>query len=213
MLHVNSEDKAKLITPLFSSNQWYKAAVGGLVLIIAWGVFIYIRQIVLGLGETGMDRPAYWGIYMVNFIFFIGISHAGTLISAILRVTGAEWRRPITRVAEAITAFALIVGTLQIIFDMGRPDRLVFTLLYGRLQSPILWDVVSVTTYFLGSVTYLYLPVIPDFLKLREIELYIILWLEQAFDINDWCQRFFNGRKERIENDIPVIDIDFTRFC
>ncbi|MBW1865513.1 MAG: polysulfide reductase NrfD [Deltaproteobacteria bacterium] len=115
-----------------------------------------------------MDRPAFWGIYMVNFIFFIGISHAGTLISAILRVTGAEWRRPITRVAEAITAFALIVGTLQIIIDMGRPDRLISVIFFGRLQSPILWDVVSVTVYFLGSVFYLYLPLIPDAAILRD---------------------------------------------
>ncbi|MDH5507044.1 MAG: polysulfide reductase NrfD, partial [Anaerolineae bacterium] len=125
-------------------------------------------QITLGLSVTGMQRPVFWGVYMVNFIFFIGISHAGTLISAILRVTGAEWRRPITRVAEAITAFALVVGSLQIIIDMGRPDRLISVLLHGRLQSPILWDVVSVTAYFLGSITYLYLPLIPDVALLRD---------------------------------------------
>jgi molybdopterin-containing oxidoreductase family membrane subunit len=135
---------------------------------VGWGAFMYARQILFGMGETGMTRPVFWGIYMVNFIFFIGISHAGTLISAILRVTGAEWRRPITRVAETITAVALIVGTLQIILDMGRPDRLLNVILHGRLQSPILWDVVSVTAYFMGSVTYLYLPLVPDVALLRD---------------------------------------------
>jgi molybdopterin-containing oxidoreductase family membrane subunit len=168
VLKVDAQDKAKLIDPLFNIGNRFYFLTGGLLLIVAWGVYMYIRQIVYGLGETGMDRPAFWGVYMVNFIFFIGISHAGTLISAILRVTGAEWRRPITRVAEAITAFALIVGTLQIIIDMGRPDRLISVIFFGRLQSPILWDVVSVSVYFLGSVTYLYLPLIPDAAILRD---------------------------------------------
>ena len=169
MLKADPRDKVKLIDPLFAPpGSRYWLAVLALSAVIGWGAFMYLRQLLLGLGETGMNRPTYWGVYMVNFIFFIGISHAGTLISAILRVTGAEWRRPITRVAEAITAFALIVGTLQIIVDMGRPDRLHFAILYGRLQSPILWDVVSVTTYFLGSVTYLYLPLIPDLAILRD---------------------------------------------
>jgi len=168
MLKVDAQDKTKLIDPLFNIGPRFYFLASGLLLIVAWGVYMYIRQIVFGLGETGMDRPAFWGVYMVNFIFFIGISHAGTLISAILRVTGAEWRRPITRVAEAITTFALIVGTLQIIIDMGRPDRLISVILFGRLQSPILWDVVSVTLYFLGSVTYLYLPLIPDAAILRD---------------------------------------------
>jgi len=168
MLKVDPVDKEKLIDPLFRSTSRFWIAVGVLLVIVGWGLFMYVRQVTLGLGETGMDRPTYWGVYMVNFIFFIGISHAGTLISAILRVTGAEWRRPITRVAEAITVFALIVGTLQIIIDMGRPDRLWYVLRYGRLQSPILWDVVSVTLYFLGSVTYLYLPLIPDAAILRD---------------------------------------------
>lgn len=168
MLKVDARDKEKLIDPLFRSSPGFWILIAGLSLVVSWGIYMYARQVTLGLGVTGMNRPVFWGTYMVNFIFFIGISHAGTLISAILRVTNAEWRRPITRVAEAITAFALIVGTLQIIIDMGRPDRLMSVLLHGRLQSPILWDVVSVTAYFLGSVTYLYLPIIPDAALLRD---------------------------------------------
>ncbi|MBI3958888.1 MAG: polysulfide reductase NrfD, partial [Chloroflexi bacterium] len=93
---------------------------------------------------------------------------AGTLISGILRVTQAEWRRPITRIAEAITVVALVVGTVQILFDMGRPDRMLYIFFYGRLQSPLLWDMVSVTAYFLGSVVYFYLPLIPDAALLRD---------------------------------------------
>ncbi len=168
MLKVDPKDKAKLIDPLFKTGPRFWITIAILLAVIGWGLFMYIRQLILGLGQTGMQRPAYWGVYMVNFIFFIGISHAGTLISAILRVTQAEWRRPITRVAEAITAFALIVGTLQIIYDLGRPDRFLYVFFYGRAQSPLLWDAMSVTAYFLGSVTYLYMPLIPDVALLRD---------------------------------------------
>lgn len=168
MLKVDSQDKTKLIDPLYRAGWGFWALVAALLAVIGWAVFMYYRQLTLGLTVTGMNRPVYWGTYMVNFIFFIGISHAGTLISAILRVTGAEWRRPITRIAEAITAFALMVGTLQIILDMGRPERLLFAISHGRLQSPILWDIVSVTAYFTGSITYLFLPIIPDAALLRD---------------------------------------------
>lgn len=168
MLKVAPQDKEKLIDPLFRTNPRFWLAIVPLTAVIIWGLYHYVRQLTLGLGETGMDRPVYWGLYMVNFIFFIGISQAGTLISAILRLTGAEWRRPITRVAEAITAIALMIGALQIIIDMGRPDRLFFVIQHGRLQSPILWDVLSVTAYLLGSVVYLYIPMIPDIALVRD---------------------------------------------
>lgn len=168
MLKVDAQDKEKLIDPLFSTQPTFWLAVFAMVAVIGWGIYHYVRQLQFGLGETGMNRPVYWGLYMVNFIFFIGISQAGTLISAILRLTGANWRRPITRVAEAITAFALMIGALQIIIDMGRPDRLFSVIQHGRLQSPILWDVLSVTAYLLGSMAYLYLPMIPDLALVRD---------------------------------------------
>jgi len=168
MLKVDQQDRDTLLEPLFRAGPGFYALAIALLAVIGWGVFVYARQVVLGLSVTGMQRPAYWGIYMVNFIFFIGISHAGTLISAILRVTQAEWRRPITRIAEAITVFALLTGTFQILFDLGRPDRLLYVFRFGRLQSPLLWDAVSVTAYFMGSVTYLYLPLIPDMAILRD---------------------------------------------
>ena len=73
-----------------------------------------------------------------------------------------------TRAAEAITVFALILGTGNIMIDMGRPDRLLEFLRYGRLQSPLVWDVISVTIYLTASITYLYLPLIPDMAILRD---------------------------------------------
>jgi len=136
--------------------------IAALLAVCGFALFAYITQLVNGLRVTGMRDYVSWGLYMTNFVFFIGISHAGTLISAILRVTHAEWRRPITRMAEAITVFALIVGASMIIIDMGRPDRLLNVIVHGRLSSPILWDVCSIMTYLTGSFIYLYVAMIPD---------------------------------------------------
>lgn len=140
-----------------------------LAAIVLWGAFAYSTQLYRGLAATGMRDYVSWGMYMSNFVFFIGISHAGTLISAILRVTNAQWRRPITRMAEAITVFALIVGASMVIIDMGRPDRIHHVILYGRLQSPILWDVCSICTYLCGSLLYLYVAMIPDMTTMAEV--------------------------------------------
>jgi molybdopterin-containing oxidoreductase family membrane subunit len=136
--------------------------IASLLAVVAIAIVAWTYQLVFGLTVTGMRNYVSWGTYMTNFVFFIGISHAGTLISAILRVTDAGWRRPITRMAEAITVIALLVGASSVMIDMGRPDRLLNLLIHGRLQSPILWDLVSVTTYLTGSFLYLYVAMIPD---------------------------------------------------
>jgi Ni/Fe-hydrogenase subunit HybB-like protein len=136
--------------------------IGGLLAVCALGLYAYVHQLIYGLEVTAMRNYVSWGLYMANFVFFIGISHAGTLISAILRVTNAEWRRPITRMAEAITVFALMVGASMVVIDMGRPDRVLNVFVHGRLQSPILWDLCSIMTYLTGSLLYLYIAMIPD---------------------------------------------------
>src|SRR5512139_1857439 len=123
MLHSRS-DRDILFQPLITNSIRFYAFISLLLVIIAWAAYAYAIQLRDGLIVTGLRDYVFWGIYMTNFVFFIGISHAGTLISAILRVTGAEWRRPITRMAEAITVFALMIGGPMIIIDMGRPDRL-----------------------------------------------------------------------------------------
>ena len=120
----------------------------GLVLLTVWVIFG--RQILLGLGVTGLNQPVTWGFYIVNFVFFIGISHAGTLISAILRLSQAEWRRPITRMAEVITVVVLAIGAFHPMLDLGRPERALNIFTAGRLQSPLLWDVSSISAYFMA---------------------------------------------------------------
>ncbi len=156
------------LNPLTQTTRGYYVFVACLLAIAAWGVYAYVVQLRYGLLATGMRDQVMWGIYLVNFVFFIGIGHAGTFISAVLRVTHAGWRAPITRMAELVTVFSLIMGALMPIIDLGRPDRVLNMFWFGRFQSPLLWDIVAITSYLTGSLIYLYLPLIPDFALMRD---------------------------------------------
>ena len=157
-----------LLAPIAQTGPGFYWAVAGLAVFILWGAIAYAVQFHQGLGVTGLQQPVSWGFYVTNFVFFIGISHAGTLISAILRLSKAEWRRPITRMAEVITCMVLFIGAGQILIDLGRPDRMLNVIRYGRYQSPLLWDATSISAYLTASVVYLYLPMIPDIAVLRD---------------------------------------------
>lgn len=161
------EDEA-LFKPIYHSGKGFYILSGVLLIVLLFGIVMYVRQYIYGLGETGLNQPVTWGFYIINFVFFIGISHAGTLISAILRLSKAEWRRPITRMAEVITGIVLLIGGIHPIIDLGRPDRILHIFQRGRLQSPLLWDLTSITAYFTASTIYLYLPLIPDIALLRD---------------------------------------------
>ncbi len=138
----------------------------GVVILIA--TYAYARQLDLGLGVTGLYRPVYMGLYIINFVFFIGLAHSGTFISAILRLVGAEWRKPLTRAAEAITLFSLPFGVVSILIDLGRPERVFNLIVYGRFQSPLLWDATAVSLYLLSSVVFFYLSLLPDLALCRD---------------------------------------------
>ncbi len=157
-----------LLRPIEGGGGGFRVAFTLLTLVLLAGWILFGRQILYGLGVTGMNQPVGWGFYIVNFVFFIGISHAGTLISAILRLSKAEWRRPITRMAEVITVVVLAIGGFHPLLDMGRPERLLNIFTAGRLQSPLLWDVTAISAYFMASTVYLYIPMIPDIALLRD---------------------------------------------
>jgi len=161
------EEEAVLLAPLQRTRWSFWVAVIALAYVVVWGVSAYYRQLSRGLGVTGLNYPVYWGMYIINTVFFIAVSYGGTLTSAILRVFGARWRLPITRAAEVMTVCALSVGALNIILDMGRPDRVLNILLYGRYQSPIVWDFWAVNLYLVCSSIYLFLPMIPDVAELQ----------------------------------------------
>jgi molybdopterin-containing oxidoreductase family membrane subunit len=203
MTHLEST----VFAPLRKTGVRFYILFGVLSALVAWGVFAYVYQLIEGLGVTGLSRPVYWGIYLTNFVFFIGISHAGTLISAILRVTQANWRRSITRIAEAVTVFALCVGGLQILIDMGRPDRILNMVFFGRYQSVFLWDLTCIGIYFLSSITYLYLPMIPDFARMRDKLTDVARWRRWLYNFAALGWKGTHEQHRRLEIAIAIMAI------
>jgi Ni/Fe-hydrogenase subunit HybB-like protein len=153
-----------------------------LLWIIAGGYALYL-QIADGHVVTGMRDNVVWGLYIANFIFFIGISYAGAVISGLLHILNVEWRKPIIRIAEMITVIATMIGPVFILLCVGRLDRLHHLFLYPRLQSPITWDVLAISTYFTGSVIFLYLALIKDFSIYRDLKLNIPKWKHNLYRI------------------------------
>ncbi len=147
----------------WKGNVW----VALLVLIILTGIYSYVQQLKQGLVITGMRDYALWGIYISNFVFFVAVSLVGSLITAILRLSDVHWSTPLTRIAEIIAVAAIIMAGITIIIDMGRPDRVYNLFLHSRLQSPIIWDVIVITTYLVISLLLLYYPLLPDFSILK----------------------------------------------
>ena len=147
-----------------------------LSVVVAWGLFYsWGRMILEGLGLAGLNRPSYWGIFIVNTVFWIGISHAGTFISAILRVFKAEFRRPFTRAAELMTTFGLVQAGFSIFMHLGRVWLAYWLMpypnergLWPNFHSPLSWDLLAITTYLLSSTMYLFLPLIPDLAMARD---------------------------------------------
>ena len=129
-----------------------------------------------GLGVTGLNRPVMWGFFITNFIFWVGISHAGVMISAILRLSQAEWRRPMVRAAETMTVFALMCSLLMPVIHAGRPWRIIYWVLpydfargiWPDVRSPLVWDPVAITTYLTSSMLFVFTALIPDFAVIRD---------------------------------------------
>jgi Ni/Fe-hydrogenase subunit HybB-like protein len=164
-----------LLRPLVETTWRFWLLVLILGSIVATGLATWMYQMYRGFGMTGINMPIYWAFYITNFVFWIGISHAGTLISAILRLVNAGWRRPVTRCAEVITVFALMIGALFPIIHLGRPWLFFWLVPYPserqiwpNFRSPLVWDFFAITTYLTGSVLFLLLPMIPDFALVRD---------------------------------------------
>ncbi|MFC1971814.1 NrfD/PsrC family molybdoenzyme membrane anchor subunit [Chloroflexota bacterium] len=165
-LHVEQDEI--LFKPIESSGRNFYLTASFLSVLVILGVIAYVFQYRNGLAATGLSRQVFWGVYITNFVFFIGISHAGTLISAILRIVKAEWRLPVTRAAELITVLVLLFGVGSIIIDLGRPDRMFNLVRHAQFGSPLLWDVTSVAIYFTASCFFLYIALVPDIALLRD---------------------------------------------
>jgi len=171
----SSEINQAVLQPMFRTSWRFWLLVGFLSVLVLWGLFAWGYLIYWGMGTAGINRPVYWGLFIATFVFWVGISHAGTMISAVLRLLKADWRRPITRGAEAMTAFALMMAGLFPFIHLGRVWKFYWMIPYPNnrfmwpnFQSPLMWDMVAIFTYFIGSTLYLYLALIPDLAMARD---------------------------------------------
>src|SRR5574340_283037 len=153
----------------------YWAAVGLLVAAVACGASAWGFQIWYGLGVTGLRQPAMWAIYITNFVFWVGIAHSGTLISAILFLFRTRWRTPVYRAAETMTGFAVLTAGLFPLIHLGRSWFFYWLLPYPNerwlqpnFRSPLVWDAFAVGTYFTVSWVFLLMGLIPDVAAARE---------------------------------------------
>lgn len=153
---------------------WVISAVLAIIVVFALGYEWYVL-IMEGQGTAGVTRPDYWGVFLVNTVFWIGISHAGTFISAILRVLKIESRRPFTRAAELMTTFGLVQAGLSVFMHLGRVWLVYWMFpipnqrtIWPDFHSPLMWDLMAITTYLLCSTMYLFLPLIPDMAMARD---------------------------------------------
>ena len=155
---------------------WF-AALGTAVICMLIGALAWTYQIHEGLGAAGYQPPVMWGVYIVTFVFWVGIGHAGTLISAILYLFRAGFRTSIYRVSEAMTVFAVMTAGLFPILHLGRPWKFFYLipypnwrLIWPNPKSPLVWDVFAILTYLTISSTFLYVGLIPDIAILRDRE-------------------------------------------
>ncbi len=146
------------------------AVSGTLLFVGAWGY-----QLWKGIGVSGLTSPVGWGAYITTFVFWVGIAHSGTLISAILFLFRAPWRQSIYRMAEAMTVFAVMTAGLFPLIHVGRAWHAYWLFpypnsryLWPNFRSPLVWDVFAVTTYFTVSATFFYLGCIPDIAAARD---------------------------------------------
>ncbi len=162
-------------TEEFPTGLWWLAFIPSVGL---FGVFLATLAVIIatGTGVTGINHPVGWGVFIVNFVFWIGIGHAGTLISAILYLFRQQWRTAINRSAEAMTIFAVMVAGIFPLLHTGRPwfAYWLFPLPNGRgplwvnFNSPLLWDVFAVSTYGTISVVFWYIGLVPDLATIRD---------------------------------------------
>ncbi len=197
----------KLLNGQLDTPKWWAPTVIVLGILVLIGIGVISVMINKGLGVTGLSRPVFWGLFITTFVFWVGISHAGIMISAILRLTQAEWRRPVTRAAELLTVFSLLTALVFPLIHAGRPWRIAYWItpydfgrgIYPNIRSPLIMDPVAIGTYLTGSTLFLYVALLPDLANLRDRtkgwrnSLYTVLALGWRGNPRQWKMQTVGG--------------------
>lgn len=165
-----------LLRFVLHTPRWFWFAAGALVLLVGAGALGEAVMVVIGLQVMGLSNVQYWAVLIANFIFWVGISHAGVMISAILRLTQAEWRRPITRIAEVLAIFSLLTASIFPLIHTGRVWRTAYWVfpydftrnIWPNVRSALVWDPSAILTYLTGTVLFVYVDLIPDLATARD---------------------------------------------
>ena len=173
-----------VLKPLFTPTGTYLGLLGLALAGLAWGGYCWAIQLVNGLGVAGYHPPVFWGVYITTFVFWVGIGHAGTLISAVLFLTRSRWRTGIYRAAEAMTIFAVMTAALFPAIHVGRAWYAYWLFpypnqrqLWVNFKSPLMWDVFAVSTYFTVSTVFFFIGLVPDMASVRDTTKGFTRWL------------------------------------
>ena len=173
--HTVTEQVAGIIEGQTHRNWYIAIGITSLITAMLGAVLTYL--VATGIGVWGNNAPVFWGWDITNFVFWIGIGHAGTLISAILFLFRQKWRTSINRAAEAMTLFAVACAGLYPLFHTGRPWRAIYWLfpipnqdlrLWQNFRSPLMWDVFAVSTYATVSAMFWFVGLVPDMASMRD---------------------------------------------
>lgn len=170
--------------PVKRIGRWGKIWIFFLIVICLAGIYAYYIQetrskyVTISLRDYTM-----WGVYISNFVFFVALSLIGVLVSAVFKLTHFEWYRPLSRIAEVIAMAAILVAGVSIVAAMGRPDRLYFIITHGRIQSPIVWDIIVILTYIAITIVFIFIPMIPSMALYKEHFTNIPKWQRKIYTL------------------------------
>jgi molybdopterin-containing oxidoreductase family membrane subunit len=151
-----------VLRPFRRPGRGYWILLAALTAVVAVGLAGWAVQLRSGMGVSGFNDSSFWSIDLADVVTFIGVSYGGAVISAVLRLTGASWRAPLSRMAEGMAVVTVLIGGALIFPHLGRPERAWELVTRPELSSPIFWDFVAISTYAIGSIIFFILPLFPD---------------------------------------------------
>ena len=176
MINPDNMKNNELVDQILEENKLFHSKINfrwiinvlALIGVICIGLYAMVLQFINGHLITGMRDNVVWGVYIVNFVFVLGLSYAGALLAGIFHLARIEWAKPLQRILKLITVFSLIIGPIYILLCLGRPERLFNLFFHLRIQSPIIWDVIAIVTDLIFCIVYMYFTYIKDFALLRD---------------------------------------------
>jgi len=150
------------LRPFRRPGRGYWLLLAALTAVVVLGAVAWAVQIRRGLGVSGFNDHSFWSIDLADVVTFIGVSYGGAVISAVLRLTGASWRAPLSRLAEGTAVVTVLIGGALIFPHLGRPERAWELVTRPNFSSPVFWDFVAISTYTIGSIIFFILPLFPD---------------------------------------------------